>query len=323
MLNQLGFDFGDLAAPSAKFAEQPACTWLDRTFTTAQFIAMFSIAEDTVKQIVGPGRPLFELGIATAKAQHADMLARRAYAPTDSYRLWRSNYTASAEQLRAFVAHCETHDRAGIAGIEYKTRRDRRMMTAAMYVPNIGTVIVRQWFEVDNVGLDFIPYRDAFFHDSYRDGMPAIEAPYALWGSCYCADKLAYSHDDIASVPAFTIQGRLYLNTGGMGSGTYRECDGWLLCPKSDWTGPTYTYRTQCQAWDDGRKERGDKRGLVVRVQGQLCVCESPAHVFDCNVPADVDLYRPDDDEADELGDDPTGEDAEDCAETACDLLAA
>lgn len=309
MLNQLGFDFGASAAPSASFAEDAAGTWLERSFTTAEYVAMFATAEAELLRIVGPGRALFALGIEAAKAQHASMIARGCV-PAGAYRLWRSDFRPSPEQLFNFFDHCNAHAGTSYHGIEYKTRHDQRIICAAMHVENIGSVIVRHWPDVGGTSADFRPFREPFFLDSYRDNMATIEAPYHLWGTSYCADKLAYSNDDIASVPAFTIQGRMYLNTGGMGSGEYRECDGWALCPKSDWIGPTYSYRTQCQAWDEGRKERGDKRGLVVRVQGQLCVCESPALIFDKYVAKDVDLCRAgddgDDDElVDELGDDP------------------
>ncbi len=325
MLNQLGFDFGGSAAPSASFVEDVAGTWIDPSFTTAEYVAMFATADAELLRIVGPGRALFALGIEAAKAEHDKMLARGC-APAGAYRLWRSTFRPSPEQLFAFFEHCNTHAGTTYHGIEYKARDDKRIFTAAMFVENIGTVIAHHWKDVGGIGVDFRPFRVPFFLDSYHDNMPTIEAPYHLWGTSYCADKLANSNDDIASVPAFTIQGRMYLNTGGMGSGEYRECDGWALCPKSDWTGPTYSYRTQCRAWDEGRKERGDKRGLVVRVQGQLCVCESPALIFDRHVAKDVDLYRADDDEpVDELGDDDPDElpaDDEE-SETACDLLAA
>ena len=118
MLNQLGFAFGVSAAPSASFAEDVAGTWIDRSFTTAEYVAMFAKADAELLRIVGPGRALFSLGIEAAKTQHASMIARGCV-PDGAYRLWRSEFRPSPEQLFAFFDHCNAHAGAAYPGIEY------------------------------------------------------------------------------------------------------------------------------------------------------------------------------------------------------------
>jgi hypothetical protein len=92
---------------------------------------------------------------------------------------------------------------------------------------------------------------------------------------------MAYSQNGVADVPTFTLRGREYVNDGMLHFGAYQECHAWTFRPVRDWTGPTYNYQSQCRAWDEGRTERGDRRGLVVRVRGKLCVLDGAARVFE------------------------------------------
>lgn len=301
MSDQLGFDFGDTLGPA--FTEAPAGTWTDPLFTFAEYVERFAKAEAALLAIVGPGRVMMRQGLDAAKAQHEAMQEHRPRVDDDAYSLWRSKFEPGADELAAFVSHCETmaEGRAAFAGIEYKTRRRHRgMHTVAMYVQDLGTVIVREW-PAGGVAVDFHLYRDPFFFDSIRDNVQAIAAPVSVWGAAYCADKLACSDAGTANVPTFTLNGREYINDGGTGAAGYRDCEGWTFRPLADWTGPTYSYRTQVRAWDDGRLERGDRRGLVVSVRGQRCVLDGVVIVYDDN--ASAHDYTPAGDEGGELAD--------------------
>ncbi len=69
----------------------------------------------------------------------------------------------------------------------------------------------------------------------------------------------------------------------------------WSVCLLADWTGPTYNYETQNKAVNDGRIQRSDRRGLIVRVRGQLCVLEAAACFYD-DVAKDTTInFRSDD----------------------------
>jgi hypothetical protein len=278
MNDQFGFDFGNDA--SERFSAQEPGTWLDPEFTTAQYTAIFAKAREVVQGIAGPARSLFWRGLEAALAEQAEML-KRCELDDEPYHLCRTRCDPSDDEFDAFVEHCQQMIGAALPGIAYKVRKvPRDGLTAAMYVRDLGTLIAWRW-SADNRSIDFRPWRDSFFVDSYRDGMPAIKAPYSTWGGAYCADKLAYSNDGVASVPTFVLNGREYINDGGFGSGNYRECEGWTFCALVDWQGPTYNYRSQCHAWDDGSLERGDRRGLIVRVRGQLCVLDGAATIYD------------------------------------------
>lgn len=293
MSNQFGFDFGgDIAST---FAEHAPGAWLDPDFTVGQYLEIFAKADVALLPIAGPGRALFGQGIEAAKAQLAAMLENRERDDTEEFSLWRSNFKPKANQLAAFVEHCISMGGSSFPGIEYKTRREASMTTAAMFVQDIGTIIVRAW-ENDNVGIDYHPWRDSFFMESYRDTIGRLAVPYSTWGGAYCADKIAYSGDGIASVPTFTVNGREYINDGSLSRGSYRECEGWSFCAPEDWRGPTFSYSSQCRAWDDGRTERGDRRGLVVRVRGKLCVVDGVSVFYDDHA-EEIVLIRADEDE--------------------------
>lgn len=152
-----------------------------------------------------------------------------------------------------------------------------------MYVEGMGTLSYRRW-SATNFGVDFDTFRDSVFLDSYQDRQPVIYAPEHVWAKAYCADKLAMSGAGVASVPTFTLNGREYVNTGSSGTRDYHECHAWTIRPLAQWDGPTYSYQTHCQAWDEGRIERGDQHGLVVSVRGKKCVLDGPAVVYDDQV---------------------------------------
>lgn len=279
--DQLGLFFGGNATPA--YAEQATGTWDTPEFTSAQYDELFAKASSGLLGIAGPGRALFRQGIELAKAKHALMLTHRTNDDDEAYGLWHEYVAPSTEESGLFIAHCLEMAGSSCCGVEYKTRRHLSGLTVGMYVPGVGTVIVRQWDGV-GVGVDFHLWRDNFFLGSYQDDMPVIFVPYTSWGVAYCADKIAYSSEGIASVPTFAIGGRGYINTGASFHGDRKECTGWTFRPLADWDGPIYSYLTQGQAWDEGRTERGDRRGLVVRVRGKLCVLDSAAYVYDNNV---------------------------------------
>ncbi|KND54484.1 hypothetical protein BPUN_4473 [Candidatus Paraburkholderia kirkii] len=241
---------------------------------------MFAKGTDAIQRITGSARSLFVRGRALA-GDELEKMVERCGDDNEPRHLWRVTCKPTDDEFDVFVALCRTTVSSVFDGIEYKVRdEDRSVATAAMYVRDVGTLIASRWSET-NRAIDFQPWRDSFFLESYRDGIQAIEAPYSTWGRAYCADKLANSNDEIASVPTFVVNGREYINDGGFSRGSYRECEGWSFTAFADWQGATFSYRSQVRAWDNGSLERGDRRGLVVRVRGQLCVLDSAVKVYD------------------------------------------
>jgi len=274
--SQFGFDFADVAQPA--YVELPVSGWLSPAHTTAEFLAIFERASLVVPSLTGAAAALFAHALQAAKAEHAKMLdvCDRG---DEAYELWRVDVHADASLIDAFRVECIAGASA-VPGIECKVRAERMLKVHGMYVPDLGSLVVHEYAE-DNFGVDFYPWRDSFFMHSYRDDIRFVRVAEAVFADAYCADKIAESNEGIASVPVFMHEGREYINDGGMSKGNYRECGAWAFCAIADWNGPTYSYRTQCQAWNEGRTERGDRRGLLVRVRGQLAVLTGKSIFFD------------------------------------------
>lgn len=277
MNEQTGFDFGDEVAH--RFEASAPGTWLHPQFTTAQYDAIFSKAAQVLPGVVGLTRELFERGLAAARAEHAEMVECSG-ADDQPYQLWRAECGATGQEFDQFIAHCRAMSGTGLADLESKVRDRRHGLRAALYVRDLGTLVAWR-SSAGFCGIDFRPWRDAFLFDSFQDHMALIEASYSAWAPGYCADKLAFADQGVATVPTVVIQGREYIITSVSGNGRYQEGQAWTFCALADWRGPTYNYRSHCHAYDNGSVERGDHRGLIVRVRGELCVIDGAATIVD------------------------------------------
>ncbi len=298
---QLGFDFPDDISPM--YREQETGTWTTPRFTTEQYRDIFALTTEKMSRLWGVERKKFELGMKAAQEAHADMLT--CSARSEPYALMRSPIHPDAETLVAFVKGCTNMIDGDwdSPGHDYKRRLSRHMVEIGLHHLDMGCVVVRQWDD-GIIGVDYRPTRDGFFRDSYRDAMRMIRVSDDLFAGHGCVQALCEAGKGVAAVRTFCHEGREYLNTGGMYSANYRSCDAWSFCALADWRGPTYNYRTQCQAWDDGRTERGDRRGLVVTVRGQPAVLDGMVTFFD-DTPGKsiVLLNKPPDHEMEEDGD--------------------
>lgn len=272
--------------PAANLMESPAGTWHDPDLSANQCAILLATAAKFVPTLEGKVGVLFSQAIAIAQAKLDAAMANMTdeiKEDTSRYLPWHSHdFNAVPHTIAAFVEHCDSMiTRDKLAGVEYKVTHRHQMTTAGVFIEHIGSIVVHQWHNVDTENLAYFPFRDSFFMESLRDSAPRIAEPIQTWGHAYCADKIAYSHKGIASVPTFAYRGREYINDGMSHHGDYSECEGWTFRPFADWHGPTYSYAEQCRAWDDGRLERGDRRGLVVHVRGQRCVLDGCAVFFD------------------------------------------
>ena len=318
MDNQLGFDFvGNTSASVLALLSQGS--WLTRKFTRSEYEVKFAKAEAVLLGLSGVVRAMFAQGLERSKEIFTQrQTGSRQCGEDEAFDLLRSDFEPDSDTVTEFMQFCFAQGEKRPRGIEIKTRDQAGMTTAGVFIEDFGSVILRLWPDVDCMSVDFSFYRNPFFLESFRDAMPRIAAPVSIWGGFYCADKLAFSGAGVASVKAFALSGRLYINHGTSGRGSYRECSALTFCPLSDWRGETFSYQTQCKAWDDGRLERGDRRGLIVLVNGQKCVIDSQAIVFDENA-KDADVCSVFADE--ELGDHEESSGLED--EDSDELLAA
>lgn len=299
MNNQFGFDFGD--NHTSTLHVNPIGTWTSPRFTIQNYRDIFAKANNRLLSVAGAAQPFFRLGLESAVAQLEEMMNRRDIDDDEKFTLWRMKIEVDDHQLTSFIDHCKNMTESPFAETKYKIRHHSTMTTFGMFIEDIGSIIVRIWNQ-NNIGVDFYPWRDSFFLDSYKDTIKRHSLSYSIFGVAYCADKIAYSNNGVASVPTFSFEGRQYINDGGYSHGKYNECKGWLFCPLEDWRGDTFSYQTQCAAWDEGRIERGDRRGLVVRVRGQLCVINDVTTFYDEN--AGTIEYHDDDVSVDEAEND-------------------
>lgn len=294
-MEQFGFDFCT-EAPQA--ASAPVAAWLEPDFTKAEWLARIERAEKEVRRIVGHARPLFAQNIEAARAYFT---ARDDDGETFSYR--GRGIVVTDEQRQAFFAYCVTFTASSFPGIEYKYRDEGWIKTAAMHVEGVGTLIAREWTP-DNGNLYYLPWRDTFFNESFRDDSRRVFVHAAVWVKAYSAQKIAEAGKKVPSVPTFTLNGRECVQTGTISGRGVREATAWNLVPVGDWKGQTHNYHSLRQAWDNGTAERGDERGLLVQVRGQLCVLSDGFRVYDDSATAmDATYSGPDETELDDEDD--------------------
>lgn len=307
---QLGFDFAD-GFPI--FRESPAGTWIEPKHTTAQYLAIFERCQHALpkaRTMSNAAHRLFEAGLRGAMASHAEMLE---LGQGDGlYALWRGRNQPQGDDVTKFLQHC----RRMIAGqwdspgLDYQHRDASHHSATSMHIHELGTLTVRVW-DSHQTGIDFKPWKTTTFLPSYLDGVQRVCASSAVFAGKVVCQKLAEPGDRVQSVTAFEHGGRSYIDTGEMFSEQRNACTAWRFCNVDDWCGPTYSYRSQVLAWDEGRKERGDMRGLVVRVRAQEVVLTAMTHVYDDSPLQGLDSLTtaeaPEEDE-DDLADDGAAE---------------
>lgn len=296
MTDQLGL-FAVDATPTV--IEAPAGTWEHEPgYTDAEYARLFEWAAATLATLPDTiGRRLLHHCLGCARVVQVDMQQRVRSVTSGSYRLWRTTFTPSGEDAGAFIAACAAVPGV-VQGIESKVREGDLCFSAGMHVPGAGSVVLRVW-EPDNYAVDFSFGRDPFFLDSFRDSVVDRYAPYASWGHCYAGQRIAEAREAAPSLPSFMVDGREYVTTGGHSQGARRVANAWTFRPAADWNGPTYTYATLRAAWDAGRLERGDERGLLVTIRGVPCVFDGYARFYDDKVDISAALVLRDDDEED------------------------
>lgn len=272
---QIGFDFG---SEDSQSIDMDRGAWLSPRWDAPQWVRAIEEAARRLPLIDAQLRGLYRSGLDIAKGELAELIEKGADV---SWRLSSIKLTIEGDAVEEFMRTCEQWLDTSARGFEVKVREKVRLRTAAVYIEGVGTIIARQWSQVESARVVYHPWKDSFFLNSYEDDMPMVKVPYATWKGAYCADKLAMSGNGIASVPTFKLNGREYVQTGGMSYGGLEQAIAWRICPIADWHGEKHSYRSITKAYDDGVRQRGDERGMVVKVRGQLCVLEAAINVYD------------------------------------------
>lgn len=262
---QQGFDFADEASVDAPKEDAPG-TWLDVQMTAAAYRAYITAARRRLEAAPAQLRDLFARALDLADEAIAD-LDTTIEDGDDAFALPWIEVPHDDALWLALEAAAAAPER----GIEARCHRDGRYAAAAIHIEGLGSLVGRRWEGASRV-IDYSAGRDPELIASYQDSVSPIALPASVWRPFYAAHKIAESHDEPAPVPALSFQGRRVVITSGIYHGRHAKGHGWAVAAAEDWHGPTYSYRSQCRAWDEGRKERGDQRGLVVRVDRQLCV---------------------------------------------------
>lgn len=302
---QAGFDFwaGEDFTP----IEKPAGTWENRVELSAgQWLAKFEQAETTLLSLAGPGRVAFRMALEQIRARFDEQIQRMEYASEDVFGLWVCRPELDDETMDRFIEHCETHAGAKYDRTIYKVAGKTnhvRLKAYGMHVEGLGSLVARDWGN-SNRGIDFeLIDQDTFFLDSYEDGSPEYEAPYTLWGRAMSCQKLAESGDAVCNVTTVQHLGRDFMVTGIEHGKEYRKGWGWSLVPACDWRGKTYSYRGQIDAYNSGVLQRGDHRGLLVKVRGELCVVDGFAMFIAKGADAEGVVTLDEEDDEPEVGD--------------------
>lgn len=300
-MSQLGFCFADIV-PSFALAAPGTWDQSGRCATAADHAARLDAAEAALQSIVGPARPLFAQRIAAERDALQEQVARMELAPDEEFTVWGARDSYEDYEVAPFIEHCRAMRGVGFEGIEieieFKVREDRAMVVAAMYVAGVGSLVARIWPGL-SAGLDYSLERDAFFLASYQDSAPTIVMDCGEPPASMC-QRLCESETKIPVAITNEINGRKYVITGASYGGRSEmwTAQAWTVIPATQWDGPTFTYRSMIEEYDAGTMQRGDHRGQLLTVRGELCVLDSFATLTGVYVPRRYDRAASEADEA-------------------------
>lgn len=158
-----------------------------------------------------------------------------------------------------------------------KVRRLPQLTMIGIFDSTIGSAVLtqvrrhREWFAT----LETSASKHSFFATSYLDDVGEIRLPSEIWRDGYCGDKLATVPDKVLNVPVVTCRGRRFVVTSTLSGTDYDEANAWALSPTPCARNLSHTYGQLIKQMDAEERERGDLRGLTVKVNGTVCVLDS------------------------------------------------
>jgi hypothetical protein len=159
-------------------------------------------------------------------------------------------------------------------GAECKVRIAPRSKVIGVYVEGVGSLIVHGWVSSGDCRYwaEFFPWRSCFFRPSFRDAVSVISEAYSSWENVVSGMQFSSAGDKVPSVPTVKVKGREYVVTSAVYSRKYREGEAWAFVRLCDWAGPSFTYDENIKEMEAGSKERGDQRGTLAKIRGEICV---------------------------------------------------
>ena len=277
VIEQLGFGFLSDCKPT--YRELPAGAWFLPCFTALEYEARLERARKYLPSVMWPAREIYKHGLEAA-TESFDRALDNGQA-RDAAREWpRLSLQVESTQRTEFVDHCISmvDGEWDSPGLEFKVSSHKHLTRVGMYCCETGSVVVTTWAD-GLIGVDFAIGRDPFFLPSFREGQRVIHAPHFGQETCDGDGDFVGLRDGVTDVPVFTVEGRDYVADGGRAHHDCKRIQAWSFCLPEEWRGPMYSEAGQSKAWDEGRTERGDWRGLVVRVRGQAVVLDGAVTV--------------------------------------------
>lgn len=268
-------------APSKPFREDAPGTWLAPAYTLAVWQSRIFLAKQRLSLIPDRFQDIMTRGVDCFEKELHRMRGGDNPISVHSTRL---RLDSEAIQEIQSALQVEADEGPSREGWEAKMRENQYGLTLGLHIPDIGSVILSHGLS-GRAYVDFKLFRDTFFLDSYEDACSIHHVSRERWEDDCNALKIAESGSGIASCKSFMHDGREYINDGQMIGRDFSYCTGWSFRPLDEWDGPTYSYTSHCGAWEDGRMQRGDLRGLVVKVNRKTVVLDGCSLFVDKNSP--------------------------------------
>ena len=280
--HQFDFDFADIGT---QYTRNKKAFWNKAEWTKSVYDAAFEKATIELEKLTGVEYDYFSFAVPAWREQSEYTFVNCKLNETKPYSLWTPKISYSRTDVEIFLAYCERNIHVKKSGRLIKIQSNAKVKKAAIYIEQIGTILVSLFASPQaDYKLDYSPMKSSFFNDSYLDEMESLYVPFRTWGGVYAAQTIGESNEKAPSVKTFTTNGREFVNFGGLSSQCWHDCHAYSICPIENWNGETFTYRELISAYNDGSVQRGDARGLMVKVRGHLCVFEKEFFVYDNKV---------------------------------------
>lgn len=274
MIQSSLFDFADVTE-SAGAVEHAPGTWSETVYHTyEEYEHMLREAEQGICALPMLLRLVYAQGIEVFRD---NLPVKRVAGPAFCRPASVAVTAASFEEILALAS-------VPVAGIEVKQVKTGLGVKIGVHVAGVGSLLIRQEvLPVPSMSAYFTLGRDRIFLASYMDTAMAYELPAQIFKAAMSAHLIGGVDGKPVNVRTFEYGGREYVTTQLVYRGAYCEGRAWRVASLADYHGQTYTHAGLLDAYNAGTIERGDHRGLVVMVRGQVCVLCTCAQFYDLN----------------------------------------
>jgi hypothetical protein len=120
-----------------------------------------------------------------------------------------------------------------------------------------------------------------FDYLNYAPTVQKFFMPLSLWHRGYDMPNIARNGNLPCGISSFDFCGTDYVTVRVFHNGDCIEGEAWTFVPLHKWSEVAFDFGALRDEWKAGKIEQGDRRGLLVRVNSQLCVLERQIHFYD------------------------------------------